>query len=194
MLGFTSAAPATSPCRPLPPLVAPVLLDALQRVLAQLQAGFPAAAACLRSGFGGGRNPAAAFGAPGAELGGGAEGSDLDGASSLGGVFSWASGASLGVQRPRLLVCGAEGTGQAHLGPAVLYALEGLPVHAIGLPSLLSDAGARAPEEALVHAVVEARRAAPAVLFLPHLQVRAWAWHRIMFCRPALSSTPAMLL
>ncbi|KAL4429387.1 hypothetical protein ABPG77_005161 [Micractinium sp. CCAP 211/92] len=159
---------AVANARPLPPLVAPVLLDALQRVQAQLQAGFPAAAACLRSGFGGGRNPAAGFGAPGAELGGGA---DLGGASSLGGVFSWASGASLGVQRPRLLVCGPEGTGQAHLGPAVLYALEGLPVHAIGLPSLLSDAGARAPEEALVHAVVEARRAAPAVLFLPHLQV-----------------------
>jgi hypothetical protein len=80
------------------------------------------------------------------------------------------------VQRPRLLICGPEGTGQAHLGPAVLYALEGLPVHAIGLPSLLSDAGARAPEEALVHAVVEARRAAPAVLFLPHLQVRGSVW------------------
>ena len=46
-------------------------------------------------------------------------------------------------QRPRLLLCGAEGSGQAHLGPALLYALEGLPVHAIGLPSLLSDASAR---------------------------------------------------
>lgn len=151
------------PRSPLPPLVSPVLLDHLQRVLAQLQAGFPAAAACLRSGFGGGRNPAAGFGAPGAA--GGDDGG-------LGADFSWAGGASLGVQRPRLLICGPEGTGQAHLGPAVLYALEGLPVHAIGLPSLLSDAGARAPEEALVHAVVEARRAAPAVLFLPHLQAR----------------------
>lgn len=158
--------------RPLPPLVSPVLLDHMQRILAQLQAGFPAAAACLRSGFGGGRNPAAGFGAAAPD--------DLDGldngsgtASGSGGTaFSWAGGASLGVQRPRLLVCGPEGTGQAHLGPALLYALEGLPVHAIGLPSLLSDAGARAPEEALVHAVVEARRAAPAVLFLPHLQAR----------------------
>lgn len=32
----------------------------------------------------------------------------------------------------------------------------------------------RSPEEALVHAVVEARRAAPAILFLPHLQVRCF--------------------
>lgn len=47
------------------------------------------------------------------------------------------------VQRPRLLICGAEGAGQAHLGPALLYVLEGLPVHALGLPSLLSDASAR---------------------------------------------------
>ncbi len=61
--------------------------------------------------------------------------------SSGGGALAWVAGA--GVQRPRLLICGAEGAGQSHLGPAVLYALEGLPVHAIGLPSLLSDAGAR---------------------------------------------------
>lgn len=47
------------------------------------------------------------------------------------------------IQRPRLLVCGQEGAGQSHLGPALLYALEGLPVHALGLPSLLSDASAR---------------------------------------------------
>lgn len=29
----------------------------------------------------------------------------------------------------------------------------------------------RSPEEAVVHAVLEARRAAPAILFLPHLQL-----------------------
>lgn len=167
--------------RPLPPLVAPVLLDHLQRVLAQLQAGFPAAAACLRSGFGGGRNPAAGFGALADDV------LDGDASSSATGTFSWACGASLGVQRPRLLVCGPEGTGQAHLGPAILYALEGLPVHAIGLPSLLSDAGARAPEEALVHAVVEARRAAPAVLFLPHLQASFVPLQE--HCKPAVGST-----
>ena len=45
------------------------------------------------------------------------------------------------VQRPRLLLCGPEGAGQQHVGPALLYALEGLPVHAVGLPSLLSDPG-----------------------------------------------------
>ena len=45
------------------------------------------------------------------------------------------------VQRPRLLLCGPEGAGQQHVGPALLYAMEGLPVHAVGLPSLLSDPG-----------------------------------------------------
>ncbi len=63
---------------------------------------------------------------------------------------------------------------------AVLHALEGLPVHAIGLPSLLADPSARCVEEALVHAFVEARRAAPAVLYLPHLQVRGvQKWRRL---------------
>ena len=55
------------------------------------------------------------------------------------------------VMRPRVLICGPEGAGQAHLAPALLYALEGLPVHAIGLPALLSDASARCP--AAPHAV-----------------------------------------
>ena len=46
-------------------------------------------------------------------------------------------------QRPRLLVCGREGCGQSHLGPAILDALDGLPVYSVGLPSLLSDVSAR---------------------------------------------------
>ena len=48
-----------------------------------------------------------------------------------------------GVARPRVLVSGSEGFGQDHLAPALLHALEGLPVHSIGLPALLSDASAR---------------------------------------------------
>jgi SpoVK/Ycf46/Vps4 family AAA+-type ATPase len=45
------------------------------------------------------------------------------------------------LQRPRLLLCGAPGAGQQHVGPALLHALEGLPVHSIGLTSLLADPG-----------------------------------------------------
>jgi hypothetical protein len=53
-------------------------------------------------------------------------------------------GASVGHSvQARALVCGPEGAGQAHLAPALLAALEALPVHAIGLPNLLSDANSR---------------------------------------------------
>lgn len=51
--------------------------------------------------------------------------------------------ADAGVFQTRVLVSGNEGCGQDHLVPALLYALEGLPVHSIGLPALLSDASAR---------------------------------------------------
>lgn len=50
---------------------------------------------------------------------------------------------NLPVRRARVLLCGREGAGQSQLGPAVLHELEGLPSHAIGLPSLLADAGSR---------------------------------------------------
>jgi len=45
--------------------------------------------------------------------------------------------------RPALLLAGRAGAGQGHLAPALLHALEALPVHAIGLPALLADASAR---------------------------------------------------
>ena len=73
-------------------------------------------------------------------------------------------------RQPRMLLCGPPGCGQVPLGAALLHELEAFPVHAVGLPSLLADGG-RSQEEALVGAVVEARRAAPAVLFLPHLRL-----------------------
>lgn len=44
-------------------------------------------------------------------------------------------------------------------------------MHAIGLPALLADPGARSAEEALVRAVSEACRAAPALLYLPHIDL-----------------------
>lgn len=75
------------------------------------------------------------------------------------------------VLRPRLLVCGRPGLGQAQLGPALLHFLEGCPVHAIDMPSLHTNSSSRSPEEALVIAVREACRAVPAVLYLPHLHL-----------------------
>ncbi|KAL2328853.1 hypothetical protein Fmac_022280 [Flemingia macrophylla] len=75
------------------------------------------------------------------------------------------------VYRPRLLLCGGDGTGLDHLGPAVLHELEKFPVHSLGLPSLLSDPSAKTPEEALVHIFGEARRTTPSILYLPQFDV-----------------------
>ena len=71
----------------------------------------------------------------------------------------------------RMLICGAPGMGQGYVAAALLHALEELPCHAIGLPELLADPSAASPEAALVHLIAEARRASPAILYLPNLQL-----------------------
>ncbi|XP_062107799.1 ATPase family AAA domain-containing protein At1g05910 isoform X2 [Humulus lupulus] len=75
------------------------------------------------------------------------------------------------VYRPRLLLCGSEGSGLDHLGPAILHELEKFPVHSLGLSSLLSDPSAKTPEEALVHIFGEARRTTPSILYLPQFHL-----------------------
>ncbi|ERN20150.1 hypothetical protein AMTRI_Chr06g201460 [Amborella trichopoda] len=84
--------------------------------------------------------------------------------------FSYGSAMPL-VYRPRLLLCGDEGAGLDHIGPAVLHELEKFPVHSLGLPALLSDPSAKIPEEALVHIFGEARRTTPSILYLPQFQL-----------------------
>jgi hypothetical protein len=54
------------------------------------------------------------------------------------------------IHRPRLLVHGGAGQGQALLGAALLHKLESLPVFPLDLPSLLSDAAFASPEQCLV--------------------------------------------
>ncbi|CAN8311397.1 unnamed protein product [Cochlearia groenlandica] len=81
-------------------------------------------------------------------------------------MLSFGSAISL-VYRPRLLLLGGEGVGLDHLGPAILHELEKFSIHSLGLPSLLSDPGAKSPEEALVHIFSEARRTTPSILYIP---------------------------
>ncbi|KAH7835155.1 hypothetical protein Vadar_023398 [Vaccinium darrowii] len=85
-------------------------------------------------------------------------------------MLSYGSSVPL-VYRPRLLLCGCEGGGLDHLGPAILHELEKFPVHSLGLPSLLSDPSAKTPEEALVHIFGEARRTTPSILYLPQFSL-----------------------
>ncbi|XWS35245.1 hypothetical protein CRYUN_Cryun21dG0109400 [Craigia yunnanensis] len=75
------------------------------------------------------------------------------------------------VYRPRLLLCGSDGSGLDHVGPAILHELEKFPVHSLGLPSLLSDPSAKTPEEAVVHIFGEARRATPSILYIPQFNL-----------------------
>ncbi|KAL6586070.1 hypothetical protein OROMI_002714 [Orobanche minor] len=58
-----------------------------------------------------------------------------------------------------------------HVGPAVLHEMEKFLVHSLALLSLLSDRGAKTPEEALLHVFGEARRTTPSVLYLPQFHM-----------------------
>ncbi|XVF37843.1 hypothetical protein REPUB_Repub20aG0046000 [Reevesia pubescens] len=75
------------------------------------------------------------------------------------------------VYRPRLLLCGGDGSGLDHLGPSILHELEKFPVHSLGLPSLLSDPSAKTPEEAVVHIFGEARKTTPSILYIPQFNL-----------------------
>lgn len=83
----------------------------------------------------------------------------------------WSSGSV--VSRPRLMLLGERGgMGQAELAHAALHALEQFPVFSLDFASLLADGGHFSPEQALVSRVLEARKAAPSVLYLP--DVTSW--------------------
>lgn len=51
----------------------------------------------------------------------------------------WAAFETLRVFRPRLVVCGEAGMGQAYIGGALLHHLEGFHVQTIDLANLVSD-------------------------------------------------------
>ena len=71
--------------------------------------------------------------------------------------------------RPRLLLCGKHGQGQTvHLAPAILHALERVPVHVLDLPTLFA-VSAKTPEEACAQVFREARRTAPSIIYMPHV-------------------------
>lgn len=51
--------------------------------------------------------------------------------------------------RPRLLIHGSSGNGQAsHVAPALIFSMEHLTTHTLDLPSLFSNS-AKTPEEAI---------------------------------------------
>ncbi|RFU26214.1 hypothetical protein B7463_g10112, partial [Scytalidium lignicola] len=70
------------------------------------------------------------------------------------------------VFRPRLLICGEPGMGQAYIGGAVLNHFEGLHVQNFDLPTIYSDS-TRSPEAAIVQLFTEVKRHKPSVIYLP---------------------------
>ncbi|WFC96241.1 TAT-binding protein-like protein 7, AAA ATPase [Malassezia brasiliensis] len=76
------------------------------------------------------------------------------------------------VYRPRLLVHGEPGMGQAAVAAALLHRLEGYAVQTLSLPTLLGSA-TETPEAALVQHFHEARRLKPSVVLVP--EIDRWA-------------------
>ncbi|KAL2084285.1 hypothetical protein ACEWY4_019803 [Coilia grayii] len=90
--------------------------------------------------------------------------------------------------RPRLLLSGQPGSGQSsHLAPAVLHTLEKFTVYTLDL-AVLFGVSSTTPEEACAQLFCEAKRTAPSILYIPHLQ--RW-WHTV---GPALRATFLSLL
>ncbi|KAI9646168.1 TAT-binding protein-like protein 7, AAA ATPase [Ciborinia camelliae] len=70
------------------------------------------------------------------------------------------------VFRPRLLIGGEPGMGQAYLGGALLNHFEGLHVQSFDLPTIYMDS-ARSAESAIVQLFAEVKRHKPSVIYLP---------------------------
>ncbi|XP_036414003.1 ATPase family AAA domain-containing protein 2-like isoform X1 [Colossoma macropomum] len=75
--------------------------------------------------------------------------------------------------RPRLLLSGGPGSGQStHLAPAILHTLEKFPVYTLDM-AVLFGVSTTSPEEACAQLFCEAKRTAPSILYIPHMQ-RWW--------------------
>ncbi|XP_062912238.1 ATPase family AAA domain-containing protein 2-like isoform X1 [Mobula hypostoma] len=71
--------------------------------------------------------------------------------------------------RPRLLLAGLQGSGQSsHLAPALIHRLEKYAVHTLDLP-VLYGISTTSPEETCAMLFREARKTAPSILYIPHI-------------------------
>ncbi|KAJ3124888.1 ATPase AAA domain-containing protein 2B [Physocladia obscura] len=74
--------------------------------------------------------------------------------------------------QPRLLICGPDGMGQKHLGPAALERLEAQNIHiqSLDLSTLFSDSS-RTPDAGIIQLFHEIKRHRPAALYIPDINV-----------------------
>ncbi|KZT74624.1 AAA-domain-containing protein [Daedalea quercina L-15889] len=75
---------------------------------------------------------------------------------------------TLRVYRPRVVLHGPGGMGQAYVASAVLHHLEGYHIQSLDLGSLMGDS-TRTPEAAIIQLFVEAKRHQPSVVYIPSL-------------------------
>ncbi|KAG8935873.1 hypothetical protein FRC02_005872 [Tulasnella sp. 418] len=75
---------------------------------------------------------------------------------------------TLRVHRPRIVLHGSTGMGQAYIGAAALHHLEGYHVQNLDLGTLMSDP-TRTVEATIVQLFVEAKRHKPSVIYIPSL-------------------------
>ncbi|XP_064605176.1 ATPase family AAA domain-containing protein 2-like isoform X2 [Liolophura sinensis] len=88
--------------------------------------------------------------------------------------FGFSASKSPITHRPRLMLSGTAGQGQtSHLAPAVLHHMERLPVHILDLPAMFA-CSAKSPEESCAQVFREAKRTAPSILYMPHID-RWWS-------------------
>ncbi|XP_077991613.1 ATPase family AAA domain-containing protein 2-like [Glandiceps talaboti] len=72
--------------------------------------------------------------------------------------------------RPRLLIAGEPGQGQSsHLAPSILHSMERFPVYCLDLPALFG-VSVKTPEESCAQVFREARRTAPSIIYMPHIE------------------------
>ncbi|TGO60013.1 hypothetical protein BCON_0039g00440 [Botryotinia convoluta] len=79
------------------------------------------------------------------------------------------------VFRPRLLIDGEPGMGQAYIGGALLNHFEGLHVQSFDLPTIYLDS-TRSAETAIVQLFSEVKRHKPSVIYLPAIDT----WYRTL--------------
>ncbi|EMD41130.1 hypothetical protein CERSUDRAFT_111699 [Gelatoporia subvermispora B] len=75
---------------------------------------------------------------------------------------------TLRIHRPRVVLHGPVGMGQAYVAAAVFHHLEGYHVQSLDLGNLMSDS-TRTPEAAIVQLFVEAKRHQPSIIYIPSL-------------------------
>lgn len=77
---------------------------------------------------------------------------------------------TLRTYKPRLLICGEEGSGHQYVGSAILQHLEGFHVRTIDLAAIFGDASSTT-EAVLIQAFAEVRKHPPAAIYMPSIDL-----------------------